>query len=160
MTSFLRRRLWLPLAAQLKQGHTPRKLAQSVAFGVVISCCPLFGATTALGVAAAVTFRLNHPAVQLTNYLLAPVQLMLMVPFFRLGERLFGLSPQPLRPDAVLRLFRADLLAAGKSYGLLALHGAAVWLILAPAAIYLLSKALEPVIERLALLKAGPARPS
>jgi uncharacterized protein (DUF2062 family) len=149
MRDFLDRRVLEPLKAQLKRGLTPRKLAQSLAFGAVISCCPIFGSTTALCLAAGAVFGLNHVALQIVNYLFSPVQLALMIPFFRAGERLFGLSPAPLRPDEVLRLFRADVVAAVKAYGLLALRGTAAWLLVAPVAIVVLSRVLEPAVARL-----------
>lgn len=135
--------------AQLKQGQTPEKLAQSMAFGLVLSCCPLLGATTALGLAAGIVFSLNHPALQLANYAAYPLQLALMIPFFRAGERLFGAAPVPLSVDRVVALFRADYGAAVKVYGLLALRGTLVWLALAPALIYVLSRVLRPLVDRL-----------
>lgn len=149
MLSIVERRIVSPILKQLKRGQSPDKLALSVACGVVIACCPLFGATTAFCLGASFILRLNHPTVQLVNYFSYPLQLALMIPFFRAGELLFGAPHQTLQLPEMLRLFRADWLAALKAYGLLALRGAVVWLFLAPPAIYAIYRALKPVLARL-----------
>src|SRR5438105_748195 len=62
----LRRRLARPLIALLTQGHTPEKIALSVAFGIALGLFPIFGTTTLLCVLAGVLLRLNHPAIQVS----------------------------------------------------------------------------------------------
>jgi uncharacterized protein (DUF2062 family) len=77
------------LSALLGQGMSPHALALCVALGVVLGICPILGCPTILCGVAAVVLRLNLPAVQLVNYLVYPLQLALLMPFVRLGERLF-----------------------------------------------------------------------
>lgn len=149
MSSFVERRIIAPLLEQLKQGQTPDKLALSAAFGFVICCCPLLGMTTGLCVAAGLIFRLNHPTLQLANYLFYPLQIALLIPFFRAGESLFGVAREPLALSEITGLFKTDWLLAGKTYGLMALRGAAAWLLIAPPSVYALYKALVPVMTRL-----------
>lgn len=132
-----------PLLAQLKQGVTPKKLSQSVAFGVVLGSVPVIGVTTSLCVIAAAIFKLNHVAIQTINYLVYPVQIALIIPFLRLGERLFGVTPASLNLTFMMNEFRQDYLFFFQKYGMTALRGVAAWAIIAPftfAIIFFISK--------------------
>ena len=66
------------------------RLALSIALGIVLGICPLLGLPTVLCVVASVALRLHFPALQLINYLMYPVQLILVWPFARAGSLLFG----------------------------------------------------------------------
>ena len=63
----------------LKQGLTPRDLALTIALGSVIGVFPVLGMTTILCTLAAVTLRLNLPALQSINWAVAPLQLLLLI---------------------------------------------------------------------------------
>ena len=93
MRGLLRRRLADPLLLLLKQGLTPETLALSLALGATLGLFPVVGATTALCVAAGVALRLSHPALQLANLVVYPLQLPLVLVFVRLGERIVGAAP-------------------------------------------------------------------
>src|SRR6201988_5041104 len=86
---FLSRKLLRPLLELLRQGATPEKLALSIALGAVLALLPAIGCNTTLCALIALIWRLNLPAVQLVNYFLYPLQIALLIPFFRLGEKLF-----------------------------------------------------------------------
>ena len=89
---FFQRRLVRPVIELLRQGVTPEKIALSIVFGVTLGVFPVLGSTTALCATAALAFRLNLPAIQLVNYFVYPLQIALLIPFFRLGEKLFAIS--------------------------------------------------------------------
>ena len=88
-----RARIRRVVVAQLTRGVTPRRVAFTVALGALLSVFPIFGATTALCALAAWLLRLNQPLMQLVNALLAPVHLLLLYPYYRAGEHLFGREP-------------------------------------------------------------------
>lgn len=141
----LLKKIYDPLLAQLKQGVTPQKLAQSVAFGVVLGSLPVIGVTTSLCLLAAAIFKLNHVAIQTVNYLVYPVQIALIIPFLRMGEWLFGVSPASLNIKMMMNEFSHDFLLSMQKYGMTALRGVAAWAIVAPVAflfIFFLSKIL------------------
>ncbi len=94
--SFLQRRLVRPVIELLRQGVTPEKIALSIVFGVTLGVFPVLGSTTALCAVAALAFRLNLPAIQIVNYFVYPLQIALLIPFFRVGEKLFGVEHLPL----------------------------------------------------------------
>lgn len=82
-----RLREWLH--EQFRHGLTPHKIALAVAVSAAFAVIPLVGATTLLCTAAAILLRLNQPIVQTINFGSYPLQLALLVPFWRAGERIF-----------------------------------------------------------------------
>ena len=146
----LRRRLLEPILGLLKQGISPEKIALSLAFGLVLASCPVLGITTGLCALAAAALRLNHVAIQLVNYAAYPLQFALLLPFWRLGARVFGAAQVPLSPSQVAALFRADFWGASQLYLGTALHGAAVWALIAPVAILILYRLLVIGLRRIA----------
>src|SRR5271165_3804523 len=74
----------------LRQGISPRRLALTLALGFAIGCIPVLGIPTVLCGVLALALRLNLPAIQAANYAVMPLQLALIVPFVRLGGRLFA----------------------------------------------------------------------
>ena len=139
-----------PLARELRQGATPEGLAASVATGTAIGVLPLLGSTTVLCALAGKVLRLNHVALQLTNYLLYPAQLALLVPFVRLGEWLFGAEPMPLDPSTVLTEFAAGPGAFLAKFAWAGVHGVTAWALTAPACGWILHRALRPVFRKMA----------
>jgi uncharacterized protein (DUF2062 family) len=74
-------------------GLTPRKLAMTLCLGIAFGIIPLVWGTSLICIVLAQLFRLNHVALQSVNYLLWPVHLALLVPFFKLGAWLFPWGP-------------------------------------------------------------------
>jgi len=146
---FFYRRVAGPIVGLLTQGITPEKIALSLAFGIVLGVFPVLGSTTILCAAAALIFRLNLPAIQLVNYLIYPLQLIFLVPFIRLGEKLFRAAPLQLSLAQMLAMARADLPHAIATLWLAGLHAMSAWLLIGPPAIlllyFLLSRALRQV---------------
>ena len=147
--AFFHRRVVAPIAALLTQGITPEKIALSLAFGIVLGIFPVLGSTTILCAAAALIFQLNLPAIQFVNYWIYPVQLFLLVPFIRMGEKLFRVAPRHLSLTQILAMVRADPAHAISTLWVAELHAISAWLLIGLPAIFLiyflLSRALRPV---------------
>ena len=75
------------LAASL-QSTSGDSIAIILAVGLVLGTFPVYGCPTVFCLLAAVALRLNAPALQLVNQLSSPLQLALLIPFARLGERI------------------------------------------------------------------------
>ncbi len=146
----MNRRLVQPVVALLTQGITAEKIALSLAFGVSLGIFPVLGSTSLLCAAAAILFRLNLPAIQLVNWFVYPLQLMLFVPFIRAGEFLFRARPIPLSLGQMVAMAHADLLHAVSSLWLVILQAVSAWLLVGPLLTYLLYICLSPVVSRLA----------
>ena len=109
---FFRRRLIEPIVELLRQGVTPDKIALSLAFGLGLGIFPVLGVSTVLCTVVSIAFRLNLPAIQLVNYLASPLQILLIIPFVRVGEHLLGRAPQPLSISEGFRLMAAGAVRA------------------------------------------------
>src|SRR6187399_1944856 len=102
MREFLQSRLADPLRTLLRQGVTPRELALCLALGTALGLIPILGVSTALCALGALVLRLNMPAIQLVNYLLTPLQLVLIIPLLRFGEYLVGAPRFPVTLESGL----------------------------------------------------------
>lgn len=145
--TWLRRRTWEPLLALLKTGLSPQGLAWSVAAGLALGVFPMLGTTTLLCAAAAFAFRLNQPAMQLVNYLAYPLQLVLLIPFIRMGERLFGIESMPLSLPAMLQALKADTFGTITLFWSRIWHACVVWALVAIPLATLLAFILRPVFK-------------
>jgi len=118
------------LTQALKQGITPQKLALTCALGVVIGIFPILGTTTLLCLGAALLLRLNIPILQLVNYLVTALQVVLIFPFIQAGVFIFGLKPFAYTRDQLITLFRNDFWSLLKESGIFIAAGIAAWLLL------------------------------
>lgn len=134
MRSFLRSKLIDPIVHLLVQGITPEKIAMSLALGIVISTLPILGSGTLLCTVVAIALRLNLPAIQIANWLAYPVQVILLIPFFRLGALLFGNKPITLSPHELVSMFKADFLGSIAALWTTTWQACIAWLILSPIA--------------------------
>lgn len=67
-------------------------VALSVAFGLALGVFPVYGCPTLLCMAVAVLFRLHVPLLHSINLVTSPLQLALIVPFHKLGDRVLPAS--------------------------------------------------------------------
>src|ERR1700761_3197444 len=93
---FCRCRILRPILRQLRGGVTPRRLAWSLALGMIIGINPSVGITTLLVVILAWAFGLNQLASQIGSHAVAPLHLLLFIPFIELGVHLFRTRRLPL----------------------------------------------------------------
>jgi len=150
MRNWLRRYLLDPLLALLRQGVSPQRLALCTAIGIVVGNIPILGVSTVLCTIIALGFRLNLPAMQLVQGAMAPLQLLLIIPYVRLGEWLLGAPAQPLSIKASMAL-----LSQGAGHAVLVLwsaivHASLAFVLVAPVATLLFYRLLIPVFERAA----------
>ena len=132
---------------------SPQRLALCVAIGVVIGNMPILGVSTVLCAAVALAFRLNLPAIQIVQTAMAPTQILLIIPFVRLGEWMLRAPPQAVSIKEGLAL-----LAQGAGHAIAALrdailHAGFAWMLVAPVAIFVFYKILTPVFERAARVR-------
>lgn len=147
--SFLQRRLVDPLMALMRQGVGPRELALCVALGTTIGLIPVLGVSTLLCALAALMLKLNMPAIQLVNYLLTPLQLILIIPLLRFGELLAGAPHFPVTLESGLELLSRGVIHAVRLLATAIMHATLGWLVLAPLVALALYRGLEPVFGHL-----------
>src|ERR1039457_3731200 len=93
---WLRCRVLRPLLRLLRGGVTPRRLAWSLALGMVIGINPSVELTTLVVVLLAWTPGLNQAASQIGVHVVSPLHLLLLLPFMQLGVYLFHTRRLPL----------------------------------------------------------------
>lgn len=157
LADFFQRRLVAPLLRLLRQGVTPEKLALSVALGAIVAVIPVLGVSTVVCALLALRLRLNMPAIQLVNYLLTPVQLLLIIPFLRIGEHLAGAPRFAVTLESGLALLSRGVVDAVRVLWLAILHATLGWLVLAPLGAALLYFTFRHVFRR---LRPGLAEPA
>ena len=139
----------------LSQGISPRRLALTLALGFAVGCIPVVGIPTVLCLGLALALRLNLPAIQAANYVVMPLQLLLIAPFVRLGGWLLTIKPVYLLAPRSLLHFSSLNLAA--RMGGMAGQALLAWLFVAVPAVALLTATLTLMLRRIPILQAAEA---
>jgi hypothetical protein len=92
------------------KGLTPERLILITAVGLVLGTFPIFGLPTLFCMVAALRLKVSFPALQLVNQISSPLQLALLIPLARAGERIFG--PHASHPVPLVKLAGLALLDA------------------------------------------------
>lgn len=145
--TLIRNKVITPLVVLLKQGTSPALLAWSVALGAVLGVIPVLGVTTLLCTLVALPLRLNLVAIQAANWLVYPLQFVLIIPLFRAGEWLFRQPPLDLKPDDLLSMFKADFWGSIQSLWGTTWHALVFWLLAGIPAVLLLQIVLKLVFS-------------
>jgi uncharacterized protein (DUF2062 family) len=141
------------VAVWLRQGIAPRRLAFTLALGFAIGCSPILGATSAMCGIIALALKLNLPAIQAANWVAAPFQLILIVPFVRLGGQLTGgTSGHTFQAVALLH---SSPLAVMAQMGTLAGQAILAWLLIATPVVALTTIVLTHVLRRIPAVAAA-----
>jgi len=129
---------------------SPRKLALTLALGFAIGCLPVVGIPTALCVMVALALRLNLPAIQAANYAAMPLQVLLFIPFIRLGGWLF--APGQQQALTVGTLLHGSPQQMLWTSGSLAGQALMAWLVIAGPAVFLMTFGLTAMFRRVPVL--------
>lgn len=118
--------------AQIRQGATPEGLALTCAIGVLFSLFPVLGVTTLFCLVAGHFLRLNQVVLQAVNYAMAPVQLILIPIFLKLGAWIFRVPAVSVNPITMAEDFMAAPMLFVEEYGIAWLQGIAAWALFTP----------------------------
>lgn len=140
----------------LKQGISPRKLALTLALGCAVGCIPVVGIPTVLCAGLALGLRLNLPAIQAANYAVMPLQILLIVPFVRLGGWLLAARSNPTALAAGTLLHTSPLRLMTQM-GSLAEQALLAWVVIAIPTVLVLTFTLTKVLRRIPAVAATEA---
>jgi len=115
----------------LKQGLTPRELALSISIAGLIGVFPIYGTTTFVLAFLALRLKLNMPIMIAVSYVLTPAQILLIIPFARVGEFLFGFETLGMDMESMQNAYADGILEVFSQYSgrlVLAVGG---WVIIA-----------------------------
>jgi hypothetical protein len=158
---FVRCKILRPVLRQLRGGVTPQRMAWSLALGMVIGINPSVGLTTLLLVMLAWVFGLNQVASQIGSHIVAPLHVILFIPFIDLGVHLFHTRQLPLSRKQIEHLSHHPLRLIHEIWQW-EWHALVVWGVVAAVAMPLLALYLRRALVLLmrrhrTLLQSRPA---
>ena len=158
---FVRCKILRPVLRQLRGGVTPQRMAWSLALGMVIGINPSVALTTLLLVMLAWVFGLNQVASQIGSHIVAPLHVILFIPFIDLGVHLFHTRQLPLSRKQIEHLSHHPLRLVHEIWQW-EWHALVVWGVVAAVAMPLLALYLRRALVLLmrrhrTLLQSRPA---
>ena len=129
-------RILIPFRLLPKEGLTPEKIAFSLTIGILSGLFPVIGLTTVISIVLTLLFRQNLLIVQSVQWLLALVQVLLIIPFMRFGAFLLKHDVVHITMKQINDAFQPGVVSGLKTVGLFHLYGIFTWILLAiPAGI-------------------------
>lgn len=120
----------------LKQGLTPKELCQSIIVSGLISTIPILGVSTFMITTVSLKRKLNFPVMISLSYLMWPVQILLIIPFIRVGEFIFSVPRNHHTVEEIISSFQSSFFQTLSQLSLALLCGFGGWLLTAvPAAV-------------------------
>ena len=127
----------LPFGRDLIASQSVSKTAWTAALGFSLGMFPLVGVTTVACALVASILRLKQAPIQLGNYAALPLQLLLIIPFLRLGERISGAARFVFDPSALLKGFPNVPESTVRAVLMAQWHMIEGWAVIAPLAFVL-----------------------
>ena len=141
------------IRSMLKEGMSIHKIALCLAIGATLGVFPVLGITTLLCTVAAFVFRLNLPAIQIVNYLVYPIQLALLTPFYSIGSWLFNKESWLTPGENLITLIKNDFWGSIASLWNLTLYAIITWMVICPILVLVLYMILKPMIGSFSALR-------
>ena len=126
----IKNRILIPFKIIPRDGFTPEKLALSVTIGIVSGLFPVIGFTTLLSLALTAAFRQNLALVQSVNWILALVQVLLIIPLMRMGAMLWDQHNIRITLGQMIQAFQPGILEGMQTIGIFLLYGILAWCVL------------------------------
>lgn len=115
----------------MRQGLTPKELIQSIIVSGLISVIPIIGVSTFMITAVSLKTKLNLPVMIALSYMMWPVQILLIIPFIRLGEFIFSISPNHHTVEEIISSFQNSFFQTLSHLSFELLCGLGGWLFIA-----------------------------
>ena len=129
-------------------GEPVSKTAWTIALGFAVGMFPLLGLTTIACVLLATTLRLKQSAIQLGNYAALPFQIILLIPFLRLGERITHAERFVFDPPALLKGFPHIPESTARAVVMAQWHMIEGWAVVAPFALLVIALIAKRILQR------------
>lgn len=151
----------LPSAGELLGGgESVSRTAWTIALGFAIGMFPLVGVTTIVCALLAKLLRLRQTAMQFGNFAAFPLQIVLLVPFLRLGERITGAERFVFDPPALLKGFPNIPESTARAVVMAQWHMIAGWAVVAPVGFVLAGLTAQMLLRRRERVGIADVRPA
>jgi len=135
----------------IQDGLSPERIALAITLACCFALIPLPFTNTLLLFVLAVILRLNHVMVQTINYILFPFQVLLYLPFYKLGTLITGIHSSGNGVNFIQISSLKDAAALGGEFFLAALIAwAVIMIVLGPLMYLAIIKLLHPSQQRFA----------
>ena len=122
--------------ALFKQGLSPKELSQSLIVSGLISTIPILGVSTFMITSVSLKRKLNLPVMISLSYLMWPIQILLIIPFIRIGEFIFSVPRNHHTAEEIISSFQNSFFQTLSQLSFELLCGLGGWLLTAvPVAI-------------------------
>ena len=125
------KRVVIPVSNIRKQGISSETLAFSVSIGVIGGAFPVLGFASYICLLMTLVFKQNFIVVQVANWLVYPLQIILLVPLMKLGHSIFARGDLTITLHQVVVAFQSGLMNGISEIGLISLYGIIAWAALA-----------------------------
>ena len=112
-----------------KQGLNPIQLSQSIIVSGALSIIPILGVTTFILTALSLKKKLNLPIMMAISYLMWPIQILLIIPFIRVGEFIFSVPSTQHTAEEIIKSFQNDFFQTLSNLSFELLCGLGGWLL-------------------------------
>lgn len=119
-------------------GIPPDKMAFSITLGMVTGVFPVLGATTAISLLFTMLFRQNLLVVQSVQWIMAMLQIILIVPFMQLGAFILKARSVDISLHQINISFQHGFFTGIKSIGVLHLYAIFTWTLISIPAAFIL----------------------
>ena len=150
MWLWIKKKVLVPIRIALKNGMSQKRLAISLAMGITIGLIPFYGLTTLLVGLIAVMLRLDFVIMQAVHYIVHPIQLALLIPFFKAGNFLIAKNTVDFTVREYITYFKSDFWLAISDLWKVNLSAIIIWMVIAIPLFYLLYMAFMYSIKRYA----------
>jgi uncharacterized protein (DUF2062 family) len=123
-------KILVPFRLVPRDGLTPQNLAFSITIGIISGIFPVLGLTTILSILLTMAFRQNLLVVQSVQWLLALVQLLLIIPFMQFGAYVLNQNVLHINYEQLNHAFEPGVLSGIKALGIFHLYAILTWLLL------------------------------
>jgi len=114
-----------------KQGLTPKELSQSIIVSALISIIPILGVSTFMITTISLKYKLNLPLMIALSYLMWPIQILMIIPFIRLGQFIFSVPGNPHSVEEIISSFQTSFFTTLSNLSFELLCGLGGWLLTA-----------------------------
>ena len=131
-------RILIPISNIRKEGFSLETLALSISIGIVGGAFPVLGLASYICLLLTLSLRQNIIIVQVVNWLVYPIQILLLIPFMKLGNTIFGSGDITLTFHQVVVSFQSGFLNGIKLIGIISLYGVITWVVMAIPTLFIL----------------------